>query len=110
MTYWEGPYRWINTALLAVLAVLTLDALLRLAGASEANLIVRGVRALANPVAAPFDGLWADQPHVVTYLLAVVGYILLVLIVFAVLRTLEARAARRAAPRSRAVAEEGDDR
>lgn len=110
MTYWEGPYRWINAALLAVLAVLTLDGLLRLVGASEDNLLVRGVRALATPFAAPFDGLWAEQPHVVTYVLAVLGYVVLVLLVFAVLRTFEARAARNAAARSRPAARDADDR
>lgn len=94
MTYWEGPYRWINAALLAVLAVLSLDGVLRLVGASEDNLIVRGVRALANPLTAPFDGLWEGQPHAVTWLLAVVGWIVLVLVVFAVMRTVEARGAR----------------
>jgi hypothetical protein len=89
MSYWQGPYRWINIVLLTILSALTVDGILRLFGARPENVIVRTVRALANPLRAPFDGMFAGQSGALTFVLAVLGYVAVALVTFAVLRTLE---------------------
>jgi hypothetical protein len=73
MSYWQGPARWINLVLLGVLGVILVDGLLRLLGASADNLLVGGVRTVADVLLFPVAGVFAGQPHGVTMLFGVLG-------------------------------------
>jgi hypothetical protein len=97
MTYWEGPSRWINAALLFIIGLLVFDALFSLLGAQESNLIVGGVAAMAGLFLAPFRGMWEGQPELVTTFLALLGYCLLAGIALAITKTVQTsrREARR---------------
>jgi len=83
--YWSGAARWINTALLFVLGWIVLDALLLWVREESPNIIVRGVRAVAGLFLAPFEGILADQPALITSVVAVLVYFLLACIALAVL-------------------------
>lgn len=87
MDYWSGPARWINTALLFVLGWILLDAMLLWVRKDSPNVIVRLVRAVAGLFLAPFEGILADQPALLTSVIAVLAYILLACIVLAVLHS-----------------------
>jgi hypothetical protein len=93
MTYWQGAARWINGALLAVLAVLLADGLLRLLGARTGNVLVGGARLIAGWLLFPFSGMFAGQPHLVTLVLGVLGYVVVAVVLLTVIT------ARRPAPR-----------
>lgn len=83
--YGRGPARWINTALLVVLAWIALDVLLLWVREDSRNIIVRLVRAVAGLFLAPFEGILADQPALLTSVIAALVYFLIACIVLAVL-------------------------
>lgn len=83
--YARGPARWINTALLFVLGWILLDALLLWVRDDSRNIIVRSVRAVAGVFLAPFEGILADQPALLTSVIAALVYFLIACIVLAVL-------------------------
>jgi len=89
MDYWQGPSRWINAALLFIVGFVALDAVFTLLGAQDSNLIVGLVGAVAGIFKAPFDGMFPNQPELVTQALAVVGWILLATVLLAVVRGVE---------------------
>lgn len=89
MEYWEGPSRWINTILLAIVGFVGLDTLFQLLGANPANGIVRVVRGVAGFVLAPFDGMFPNQAFLLTALIGVLGYALLAGVALAVVRSVQ---------------------
>jgi hypothetical protein len=101
MTYWHGPPRWINGVLLAVLAVIVFDGLLRLLGGNAVNPIVGGVRAVAGVLLFPFAAMFAGQPHLVTIVLSVVSYVGLAVVLLAVVTGGEQPVALGEAPTTR---------
>lgn len=86
MDYWEGPPRWINAVLLFIVGFLAFDALFVLLNAQDTNMIVRVVSTVAGIFLAPFDGMFANQPRLLTSALAVLGYCLLAGIILAIWR------------------------
>lgn len=90
MNYWEGPPRWINAVLLFIVGFLTFDALFTVLNAQDTNAIVRVVSAVAGVFLAPFDGMFVNQPDLLTSALALLGYCLLTGIVLAILRSVQA--------------------
>ncbi|MPZ88420.1 MAG: hypothetical protein GEU81_10150 [Nitriliruptorales bacterium] len=98
MNYWEGPPRWINAALLFIVGFLAFDALFKLLNAQETNVIVGFVSMIAGIFLVPFNDMFANQPDLLTSAIAVMGYCLVVGIVLAVLRSVQAsrQEARRA--------------
>jgi hypothetical protein len=94
MDYWQGPSRWINAALLFIVAAIAFDAVFLLLGALESNPIVWLVDRVSGLFTAPFDGMFANQPELATHALSLVAWI--VTIALAIVRSFEAgRAARR---------------
>lgn len=87
-SYWEGPSRWINTALLVIIGFIGLDTLLRLLGANEANGIVSFVRAVSGVFLAPFRNMFPEQQYLLTALIAILGWSLLAALVLAIVRSL----------------------
>jgi len=83
--YGRGPARWINTALLFVLGWIVLDALLLWVREDSRNITVGLVRAVAGLFLAPFEGIFADQPALLTSVIAALVYFLITCIVLAVL-------------------------
>lgn len=83
--YGRGPARWINTALLFVLGWIVLDALLLWVREDSRNIIVGVVRGVAGLFLAPFEGILADQPALLTSVIAALVYFLIACIVLAVL-------------------------
>jgi hypothetical protein len=100
MSYWEGPSRWINAVLLFILGFLGFHAFFLLLNAQEGNLIVGLVAAVAGFFLAPFEGMFAGQPDLVTILLAVLGYCLLAGIALAITKSVQT-SRREAAERGR---------
>lgn len=97
MEYWRGPSRWINSTLVAVLAVLVVHGLLLLVGAQESNLLVGLVARIARVLLTPVAGLLPGQGPVVTVVLGAVAAVGAALVALAVLRgRQEQRAARSA--------------
>ncbi len=86
MEYWQGPARWINTVLVAVLAVLAVHVLLLLVGAQESNLVVGLVARAARVVLTPVAGLFPRQGPLVTAVLGAFAAVGTALVVLAVLR------------------------
>lgn len=106
MEYWQGPARWINTILLAVVGFIGFATLFELLGAREQNVIVRFVAMVAGWFLAPFQGMFDDQEFLLTAIIAVLGYSLVAGIALAVARSVQASrqesAARRASDTGRA--------
>jgi hypothetical protein len=96
MDYWQGPSRWINAALLFIVAAIAFDAVFLLLGALESNPIVWLVDRVSGLFTAPFDGMFANQPELATHALSLVAWIVIATIALAIVRSFEAgRAARR---------------
>ena len=70
----------------AVVALIGLHALFDALDARESNGFVNAVETLASPLIAPFDGIFANQQHWATALIAAVVYTIVYLIAMAVLR------------------------
>ncbi|MDP8977834.1 MAG: hypothetical protein M3N17_04545 [Actinomycetota bacterium] len=101
MDYWEGPSRWINTALLVVVGFIGFDTLFRVLGANRNNAIVGFVRTVSKLFLSPFDGMFARQHFLLTAVIAILGYCLLAGIVLAILRSVHTTRAERRIARSR---------
>ena len=69
-----------------VISLLGLHALFEALDARESNGFVNAVETLASPLMAPFDGIFANQQHWATALIAAVVYTIVYLIAMAVLR------------------------
>lgn len=87
-SYWEGPSRWINTALLVIAGFIGLDALLRLLGANPENGMVSFVRSVAGIFLAPFQNMFADQQYLLTAIIAILGWSLLAGLILAIVRNM----------------------
>lgn len=85
-SYWEGPSRWINTALLVIAGFIGLDTLLRLLGANPANAVVSFVRSIAGIFLAPFQNMFPEQQYLLTAIIAILGWSLLAGLVLAIVR------------------------
>ncbi|HWH32619.1 MAG TPA: hypothetical protein VNU01_08100 [Egibacteraceae bacterium] len=85
-SYWDGPSRWINTALLVIAGFIGLDTLLRLLGANPENGVVSFVRAVAGVFLAPFRNMFPEQQYLLTALIALLGWSLLAGLILAVVR------------------------
>lgn len=85
-SYWEGPSRWINTALLVIAGFIGLDTLMRLLAANEGNGVVAFVRSVANIFLAPFQNMFSEQQYLLTAIIAILGWSLLAALVQAVVR------------------------
>lgn len=85
-SYWEGPSRWINTALLVIAGFIGLDTLLRLLGANPGNGVVSFVRSIAGIFLAPFQNMFAEQQYLLTAIIAILGWSLLAGLVLAIVR------------------------
>lgn len=109
MEYWQGPARWINTILLAIVGFIGFATLFDLLDARDENVIVRFVAMVAGWFLAPFEGMFDEQEFLLTAIIAVLGYSLLAGIALAVARSIRAtrqeHAARRGADTSRPAAE-----
>ena len=77
--------RAVSAVYIAVVSLIGLDALLRALDARPANDFVHAVRTIANPLVAPFRGVFADQQWWATALIAAVVYTVAYLILLAVL-------------------------
>lgn len=93
MEYWQGPARWINTALVAVLALFGVHGLLLLIGAQETNPLVGLVARLARGLLTPVAGIVPGQGPLLTTVLGAVLAVVTALVVLAVLRGRQQRAA-----------------
>jgi hypothetical protein len=89
MTYWRGPARWINVALLVLLALLALDALFRLLDADGSSPPAALARLLAAPARAPAAALGAGAPGLLVDLLAALLWILVALLALVAVRSRE---------------------
>lgn len=87
-SYWEGPSRWINTALLVIAGFIGLDALLRLLGANAENGVVSFVRSVASIFLAPFQNMFAEQQYLLTAIIAILGWSLLAGLILAIVRNM----------------------
>lgn len=87
-SYWEGPSRWINTALLVIAGFIALDTLLRLLGANQENGVVSFVSSVAGIFLAPFHNMFAEQQYLLTAIIAILGWSLLAGLVLAIIRNL----------------------
>lgn len=85
-SYWDGPSRWINTALLVVVGFIGLDTLLRLLGANPENGVVSFVGTVAGVFLAPFRNMFPEQQYLLTALIALLGWSLLAGLILAVVR------------------------
>lgn len=85
-SYWEGPSRWINTALLVIAGFIGLDTLLRLLGANPENGVVSFVRSVAGIFLAPFRNMFGEQQYMLTAIIAILGWSLLAGLILAIVR------------------------
>jgi len=86
MEYWQGPARWVNTALLAVLTLFGVHGLLLLVGAQESNVLVGLIARLARALLTPVAGIVPGQGPLVTTVLGAVFAVGTALVVLAVIR------------------------
>jgi uncharacterized protein YggT (Ycf19 family) len=77
--------RAISAVYTAVVLLIGLDALLRALHARPANDFVHAIHSIANPLVAPFRGVFSNQQWWATALIAVVVYTAIYLILMAVL-------------------------
>ncbi|MFO8075596.1 MAG: hypothetical protein R6T85_05710 [Egibacteraceae bacterium] len=96
MSPWDIVSRWTNAFLLVIVGFIGFDTLFYLLEANEANVIVAFAGAGAGFFLAPFQGMFEDQDTLLTALVAVLGYALLVGVVLAVTRAVQASVRRRA--------------
>ena len=68
------------------IGLLGLHALFEALDANEGNGFVSAVTTLASPLMAPFDGIFDNQPHWATALIAAVVYTIVYLVAMALLR------------------------
>ncbi|MBW3602696.1 MAG: hypothetical protein KY434_08365 [Actinobacteria bacterium] len=101
MNYWEGPSRWVNTALLVVVGFIGFDTLFRVLGANRNNAIVGFVRSVSKLFLSPFAGMFTRQHFLLTAVIAILGYCLLAGIILAVLRSVHTTRSERRIARSR---------
>ena len=87
-SYWEGPSRWINTALLVIAGFIGLDALMRLLAANPSNGVVSFVRSVAGVFLAPFQNMFAEQQYLLTAIIAILGWALLAGLILAIVRNM----------------------
>ncbi|HVF06854.1 MAG TPA: hypothetical protein VNA20_18600 [Frankiaceae bacterium] len=69
-----------------VISLLGLHALFEALNARESNGFVNAIETLASPLMAPFNGIFANQQHWATALIAAVVYTIVYLIAMAILR------------------------
>ena len=110
MNYWEGPSRWVNTALLVVVGFVGFDTLFRVLGANRNNTIVGFVWTVSRLFLSPFAGMFTRQHFLLTALIAILGYCLLAGIILAVLRSVYTSRSERRVARSRPAPAPQEDR
>lgn len=76
----------VTVVYVTVISLLGLHALFDALDARESNGFVNAIETLASPLAAPFNGIFADQQHWATALIAAVVYTIVYLIAMAILR------------------------